>query len=149
MTVSIDANILVYSVDARDPLKAEIAQAVILAARRRGGQLALQVIGEFQYAAVRRLKLPPDLAAAAAREFLRTFETFSYDKAAVESALNIAGTRLLSYWDALLLSSVEAIGVSALITEDMQDGGRHGSVELVNPFSPGGISPRARAVLEL
>jgi len=149
MSVTIDTNILIYVVDDRDPVKQSIAGEVFSALAIKSAPLALQVIGEFQNASVRRLKHPPSLAAASASQLLASFQTFGYDKAAVARATSLFAVSQLSYWDALLVASVEAAGLRCLISEDMHDGGRHFGVEIVNPFLGDGLSPRARAVLNL
>jgi predicted nucleic acid-binding protein len=149
MNVTVDTNILIYVIDDRDPAKQSVAQEVFAALARGAAPLALQVIGELQNASVRRLKQPASLAAASANQLLATFQTFGYDKAAVTRATSLFAVSRLSYWDALLVASVEAAGLDCLISEDMQDGGRHSGVEIINPFSDDGLSPRARAVLNL
>ncbi len=149
MSITVDTNILVYAIDGRDPVKQRAAAEVFSVLARRAVPIALQVIGEFQNAAVRRLKLPPAFAAASAHQLMATFATFAYDRAAVEQATSIFATSRLSYWDALLVASVEAAGLSALISEDMQDGARYGDVEIINPFSGDGLSQRVRVALNL
>lgn len=149
MSFTLDTNVLVYIADERDPLKQTTASTVFAALARTAAPLALQVIGELQNALVRRLKQPPALAAAAANQLLASFHTFGYDKSAVERATGLFATSRLSYWDALLLASTERAGITYLFSEDMHDGMRFGSVEIVNPFADEGLSPRARVLLNL
>jgi len=109
--------------------------------------LALQVIGEFQNAMVKRLKMPAPFAASSGHQFLATFSTFPYDNIAVERATSSFATGRFSYWDGLLLAASERAGITSLITEDMQDGMRFGPLEIINPFEGNALSARARSVL--
>ena len=78
-----------------------------------------------------------------ARNVLARYGSFPYGQAAVESALALSAVGRMSYWDALLVASADAVGVKTLFSEDMTDGLVHGGVEIVNPFGPDGPSSRA------
>jgi predicted nucleic acid-binding protein len=147
--ISFDTNIFVYSVDQSDPRKQSIVERILRAADPTATVVGLQVIGEFQNALQRRLKMPPWAAAQAARNVLAKFGSFPYDQPAVESALAQSAAGRLSYWDALLVASADAAGVTALITEDMADGSVHGAVEIINPFGPSGPSARIQQLLTI
>lgn len=149
MTVTMDTNVLIYTVDERDRVKQEVARDVFRILAAKAAPIALQVIGEFQNALVKRLRRPPAIAAAAAHQLLATFKTFAYDLAAVQHATSSFATGRFSYWDGLLLISAERAGLRVLLSEDMQDGVRLGAIEVINPFSSVGLSPRARASLAL
>jgi predicted nucleic acid-binding protein len=66
MTLTIDTNVLVYSVDEREPGKQRIARELLWQLERRDAVVALQVVGEFQSAVRRRLKRTARDAAAMA-----------------------------------------------------------------------------------
>jgi predicted nucleic acid-binding protein len=145
----LDTNILIYSVDDRDRLKQDVARRVVYRAVETNSILGLQVVGEYQNALKRRMKLSPEHAAMAAAFILKSFDTFAYDRDAVTRALEAARAYRFSYWDALLLASAEKSGVTALLSEDMHDGGAFGRVEIVNPFAADGMSHRAQTLLGL
>jgi len=147
--ISVDTNIFVYAIDQREPAKQSVARSVILALARVETVVALQVVGEFQNALKRRLKLPPWAAAQAARNLLAQFGSFPYDSAAVELALAQSAAGRMSYWDALLVASADAVGVKTLLSEDMTDGLVHGGLEIINPFGPDGPSARLQTLLTL
>ena len=149
MTVTLDTNVLIYAFDERDAVKQAIAKQVLRRIAELGAPLALQVVGEFQNAAVKRLKMPAPFAAASGHQFLATFRTFPYDHLAVERATSSFATGRLSYWDGLLIAAAEQVGITSLISEDMQDGMHFGRLEIVNPFEGSALSPRARTVLNL
>ena len=81
--------LLAYAVDTRDPAKQQMAIEIVTTAARISCALALQAIGEFYVAATRKVKLRPLDVQPRVAEFLQTFETFSYSRAAV--AIEIGG----------------------------------------------------------
>ena len=148
--ISADTNILVYAVDDREKEgRQPVARAVVLRLTALQQPIALQVVGELQNVLRRRLKLPPHLAMQQARNIYATFPNFAYDAGCVEIALGLAAAGRFSYWDALLLAACARAGVTSLLSEDMQDGSVFQGVQIVNPFSPQGLSPRARELLRL
>jgi predicted nucleic acid-binding protein len=61
---TLDTNILIYAVDAREGRKRELAARIVEAAAGFDCPLALQVVGEFYAAGTAKLKLNPKDAAA-------------------------------------------------------------------------------------
>lgn len=145
--ISIDSNIFLYLLDDASPGKQAVAADVISAGSERGGAVALQVVGEVQNVAIRKLRLPPFVAAQFARNILTTFDTLGAVSGDADVALGQLASGRLSYWDALLIACVKRNGCTALITEDMQDGATVLGVEIVNPFGPDGLSSRASELL--
>jgi len=147
--ISADTNLFVYLWDLRDPAKNETAKAIVEAISGRRAIVGLQVVGEFQSALRRRLRLPVRAAVQSAQNLLTEFSTFAYDETSVETALIEASAGRLSYWDALLLAAADRAGVKTMLSEDMSDGLTFGGLEVVNPFGPDGPSERVRQVLKL
>lgn len=145
--ISLDSNVFVYLLDDAEPEKQAVAAEVIARAAALRYPVALQVIGEAQNAARRKLKAPPFVAAQFARNILTAFDVLpaSGDDADIALAQLAAGR--LSYWDATLISVLRRHGCKALITEDLQDGAVVLGVEIVNPFASGGLSARAATLL--
>ena len=52
-------------------------------------------------------------------------------------------------WPSLLLAACARAGITTLLSEDMRDGSVFQGVQIVNPFSPQGLSPRARELLQI
>jgi predicted nucleic acid-binding protein len=149
MTVrtTIDTNVFVYALDARDATKQATAIQLIEALRTGDCRVSLQSCGELYAALTRRLRRAPWEAGQAARNVAASFETFGASRTAVERALSEAMAGRFSYWDALLLSSAHEADCSICFSEDMDDGARLGSVEVVSPFGPAGLSERAMRIL--
>ena len=81
--------------------------------------------------------------------YVHALDSFAYDRPDVVRALAAFRVGHYSYWDALLLAAAERAGCRVMFTEDLHDGARFGEIEIINPFSASGLSPRARAALGL
>jgi predicted nucleic acid-binding protein len=146
---TLDTNVLVYAVDAREGLKSEMAQEIIALSARLDCPLALQAIGEFYVTAASKLKLTAKDAALRARQLMTGFETFAHSAQAVRAALDEAPKSRLSFWDGVLLASAAEAGCTTILSEAMADGTRFGSIVVLNPFTDNGLAPVARALLGL
>lgn len=145
--ITADTNIFVYLHDEAEPQKRAAARLVVERLTERDASVALQVVGEYQNALRRRLRVPPWLAAQEARTLLEAFDVFPPTRAAAERALEQLAAGRLSYWDALLLASAAEVGCKTLLSEDMQDASSVFGVRIINPFAEGGLSPAAREAL--
>lgn len=145
--ITLDTNILVYSIDHRDPLKQAIAKEIVGALYARNSPICLQVVGEFCNAVNRRLKRPPWDAAQAARNIAVSFRTFGVTRDDVLKGLAETATGQFSYWDATLIAACESVGCLTFFSEDMQDGYQYGGMRIVNPFGSDGLSKAASEVL--
>ncbi len=133
--IAFDANILFYTMDHRDGMKRARCRLIIgHALHAKSGSLALQTVGEFASAIVRKGVLSKSDATLAAQDWLQAFETVAATKGAVDLALNWWNSDRLSYWDALLVATLSKGGITALVTEDMDARAVIGGVEIINPF---------------
>lgn len=146
---TLDTNILIYAVDAREGGKRDIAARIIEAAAGLDCPLALQVVGAFYAAATTKLKLAPKDAAARAALLIGGFDTFGYSVHAVRAALEEAPRGRFSYWDGVLLAAAAEAGCTTIFSEDMADGARFGSIVVANPFQRDELAPRAKTILGL
>ncbi len=133
----VDTDVLVYADDARDAAKQAKARELLRrVVRERSGKLSLQVLQEFFAAATQKL----GLTAVDAR---RRVEIFSHmdvvrlDVDDVLAAIDLHRLHELSIWDALVVRAALLSGCRTLYTEDMQDGRRFESLQVVNPFREG------------
>lgn len=147
--ITLDTNILVYSVDDRAATKQQLAQSIVAAAMSLGAPIGFQVCGEFYAATTGRLRHPPWGAAQIARNFATAFDLFAPSFSSLERALAEAATGRFSFWDANLLAAAEEAGCTHIISEDMADGARLGFIEVVAPFGPSGLSERVRSLLKI
>ena len=120
--IAFDANIFFYAIDERDPAKHRRCRDLLQnAIAVEIGVAPLQALGEFAYAAVRKDLLDRSEAALMARDWAIVFEVIAASPDASELALTWWRDERLSYWDALLVATVAKAGVTALLSEDMND----------------------------
>ena len=147
--VTLDTNVLIYSVDDAYPEKRDAARLLVDSVFRKGHPLALQVCGEFYRVATGKLKMPLALARGHVLVFLNAAALFAASREAVQAAIDLTAAGRLSFWDANLVCAADLAGCTHLLSEDMGDGARFGGIEVVNPFSGGGLAPRAATLLDL
>jgi predicted nucleic acid-binding protein len=145
--ITLDTNILIYAFDQRDAFKQRICADIVVAAIAQRYALALQAIGEFYVASTRRGILTRERALAEVERLKSSFETFLPSRAAYTLAAQEAARGTFSYWDAILLISATDAGCDVILSEDMADGARLGSITVRNPFGPRGLNEEARAFL--
>lgn len=145
--ITLDTNILVYSVDSRAGLRREIARHVIELATGCDCRLTLQAVSEFYAAVTRKNLMPRADAAAQAADWLELFPSLSASATAARSALAAASSGRGSYWNMLLLATAAEGGCGAVLTEDMGDGAVTEGVLIVNPFGGATLSPEAARLL--
>ncbi len=132
----VDTNVLLYAEDADAGAKRERARALVTELwNNRQGVLSVQVLQEFYVAATRKLRKP--LAPAKAREIVREYLAWTVVPGTtplLEAALDLHQRSALSFWDAMIVQAAIESGCDRLYSEDMNDGQRHGSVTVTNPF---------------
>lgn len=133
----LDTNVFVYSVDARSPAKAKIAQKLIREAiATRAGVVSYQVVQEFFNVALRRFEQPMGIEEA--QQYLST--VFRPILAVQSSAALFAEALLLrqrsriSWYDGLILAAALESKCRVLYSEDLQHGQRFGVLTIQNPF---------------
>jgi predicted nucleic acid-binding protein len=136
-TFLVDSNILVYSVDVSEDTKQlraiEVLSRLDLSQR---GAVSAQVLGESYNSMTTRIAIP--LAGPAAEAFVlgiaETWTVIDLDAGVVSEAIRISRRFQLSYWDGLLFGAARLNGVSALLSEDMQDRQIVDGVRIMNPL---------------
>jgi predicted nucleic acid-binding protein len=131
----VDTNVLVYLFDHDEPSKRD--RAVQLTSQADAARLVLsaQVLGELYVTITRKLARPVDpVVASEVVEDLGALEVVPTDSALVRSAMHTSRSARVSYWDALVISAARRAGCERLLTEDLNDGQRFGSVLVQNPF---------------
>jgi predicted nucleic acid-binding protein len=143
---SLDANVLVYAADGRAGNRHARALHVLISAARHDCVLTLQALGEFFHTATRKRIVPSRDAAEHVRDLLQIFRTAAADVEAIRTALEWAERGRRSFWDGVLIATVASAGCEVLLSEDMQDGARFGTVTVLDPFA-GDELPEAVAAL--
>jgi predicted nucleic acid-binding protein len=136
MSVFIDTNIAIYADDAAYPDKQAIAAKLIASAYQQGDAvISTQVLQEYYYAAVHKLRLDAAFAAERLRFFSR-FEVVTVTPQLVLAATDLHRLMSVSFWDALILQAAISSGCHTLYSEDMNHGEIVNGVKIVNPFIP-------------
>jgi predicted nucleic acid-binding protein len=135
----VDTNLLVYTLDQREPEKRERAREVL---RRVGGArtaaIPAQVLSEFGGACLRKLEPRPD-AEAIRREVERlmlAFPVLALTGPVVLEALRGVREHLLSYYDAQIWAVARLGQVAVVLSEDFKAGAVLDGVSFTNPLNP-------------
>ena len=132
--IFLDTNILVYSVDKKNPSKQVLAREIVIDAINGGDyMISAQVLNEFSNVALLKLQM----TVAEVGKFVSMFKQMnvvSLDFKWTERALEIKGRYGIQFFDSLLLAAAEANGCDEIYTEDLSDGQVYCGIKVVNPF---------------
>ena len=130
----LDTNVLIYSIDGKDPAKQVVAREIVVSAVRGGGFLiSAQVLNEFSNIALLKLKLSVEEV----RKFVSFFSRIgvvSLESRWTDAALLLKQRYETQFFDSLLLAAAQENGCDEILTEDLNDVQMYGSVKAVNPF---------------
>jgi predicted nucleic acid-binding protein len=131
----LDTNVIVYLFDNDERDKQECAREILEDAEPGELVLSTQVLSEFYVTVTRKLARPLEPALAAeAVDWLGLLSVVSMDTALVKNAIQTSRSSQLSYWDGLVVAAATRAGCESLLTEDLNDGQRFGTVLVENPF---------------
>jgi predicted nucleic acid-binding protein len=145
--VTLDTNVLIYSLDNRDPVRQQIAEDVIRHAGAARSTLTVVTLGEFYKVTTRKLPVTKALARQYLLDFSRLFRVQSYDVSDLHRAALESEAGRFEFWDAVMLSAAERAGCTICLSEDMADGAKLGGITVRNPFGAGGLTAAARTAL--
>ncbi len=137
MTCTFDTNILVYTLP--DPTNTKRNQArhlLIRGAKPQAGILLLQSLTEFSYVAARKFGLNMNSIRRRVRDWREAIPVHAAGEEDLMDALELVRDHRLGFWDALMCATASRAGLNYLLSEDMQDGRRLGTLTIVNPFRP-------------
>ncbi|MBX9578565.1 MAG: PIN domain-containing protein [Chthoniobacterales bacterium] len=130
-----DANILIYSVDTRDPEKQEKARRVTrLANKQRNGVISTQVLQEYIAVDLKKFRRDSLIVKQLCREWQSCFEVILIRPNIIEDAIEVSAIHQFSFWDSLIISSALAARCGILMTEDLNHGQTIQGLTIVNPF---------------
>ncbi len=133
--ITLDTNLLVYTVDkgARD--KHAAARRLVELALRADCVLTLQALAEFYFAVTRKGKLPASQAQAQIEAWQDLFPVVMAKPSTLNRAIEATRAHRLGFWDAMLWATAREAGVALLLSEDFHDGQVIEGVRFVNPFT--------------
>ncbi len=142
----VDANVILYSCDAGEPLKRPRAVAWLDCLWRDGsGRMSMQVLSEFYVNATRKLK--PGMTQQEAWRRVERFlawRPLAADESLLRRAREVESRHRLSWWDAMIVAAAQLQDCTVLLTEDLQDGGAYGTVTVRSPFTLDAQQPEGR-----
>lgn len=131
----LDTNVLVYTDDHDAPAKRQAALELVAECRRqRSGVVSTQTLQEYFVTATRKLGVPVDVARRKT-ELFGQFDLVRIDLADILAAIDFQRLHGFSFWDCLIVRAALNAGCQRLYSEDMQDGRKIQSPEVVNPFA--------------
>lgn len=133
--VSLDANILFYTIDA-DAGELQVRAREII---RRGALshdcfLTLQTLCEFFASTTRKGKLTATQATAQLEDWQTLFPVVAATPASLRLAVRAVEQHSLSFWDALQWAVAKQAGAALLLSEDLQHDRVLEGVRFRNPF---------------
>ncbi len=132
----VDTNILVYAHDAAAGEKHRQAQQLLSDLwQSRLGCVSVQVLQEFYVTVTRKVAKPliPEEAAAIIRD-LSTWRVHSPTPDDILAAIALQTRFQLSFWDAMIIHSANALKCELMWTEDLHNGQRVNTTLIRNPF---------------
>ncbi len=135
----VDTNILMYAHDSSAGAKHERAKALVEELwRDRTGAVSTKVLQELSVNLRRKAGRPLDPRAT--RDLIADYLTWHVivnDGDSILEALDLEARHRISFWDALVVQAAQASGAKILYSEDLSDGHKYGSVQVVNPLRRG------------
>jgi predicted nucleic acid-binding protein len=130
----VDTNVLIYDIDATDPRKQMRARAILDPAGAGDLVISSQVLSEFYVVATRKLGVDGAIAQALVHRLMR-LPVVVIDAPLVVAAISGSREWGISYWDALIVRAAEAADCRRVLSEDLANGARYGSITIENPFA--------------
>lgn len=136
LSILLDTNVLLYTVDQRDLFKRDRANDVIQALGRRPDvALSAQTLAEFCNAALRKFALSPSGVGVYIRQYEQTFTIYPLTAPIVSEALRGVRDYQLAYYDAQMWACARLNNLEAIFSEDFNAGAALEGVGFVNPFA--------------
>jgi len=133
--LSLDANILFYTVDADSGALQEKARNIVRqAAQSYDCFLTLQTLSEFFSSTTRKGKLSAAEAAAQVEDWQTVFSVVAATPGTLRLAMRAVEQHSLSFWDAMQWAVVKQAGATLLLSEDLQHNRELEGVLFRNPF---------------
>ena len=134
--ITIDTNILVYSIDVDASGRHERSTQFVDEAVDKNCVLTLQALSEFYWVVTRKEKMPYEDAKAQVMDWQRLFPTIVAQSSTLTMAIQAMINHRLAFWDAMMWATARQNGVDILFSEDFQHGQNIGGVQIQNPFYP-------------
>jgi predicted nucleic acid-binding protein len=140
--VFVDANVLLYAYDPRDPVKQARAREWIDRLWDTGlGRVSTQVLSEF-YANAKKFGVSREKAWETVATLLE-WNPRAIDAELLSVARDVEKRHRLSWWESMIVAAAQLEKCRLLLTEDLQDGAAIGPVIVRSPFTLKAEQPAA------
>ena len=133
----VDTNVLLYAHDDKPDQRCKIAKELVGRLwDTRTGVVSTQVLQEFYFNATKiyKLAMPRSEARRALAQYAR-WRVIPTDAQMIMAASLLEDEHSVSFWDALIVQAALRASARFLVSEDLQDGRRFGSLTVRNPFA--------------
>jgi len=132
--IFIDTDVLVYTIDKKDPEKYRISREVLKeVVTKQVPVISTQVLQELYNPTTTKLKIDKIVAKNVVHSY-RNMEIVTADLFLIEQAIDISLLFQLSFWDSLIVAAAEQSNCSYLLSEDLNDGQKVRGIQVLNPF---------------
>ncbi len=135
----VDSNLLVYTLDVREPDKRQRAKEVIRGVALSGSAaLPVQSLSELSNVCLRKLEpaLEPQEVRREIERLYVAFEVIPLTAPVVMEALRGVEEHQLSYYDAQIWATARLAQIPMVLSEDFNPGATLEGVSFLNPFDP-------------
>ncbi len=135
----VDSNILVYTLDVRDPDKRQRAKEVIRRVALSGSAaLPVQSLSELSNVCLRKLEpaLKPHEVRREIEKLYTAFKVIPLTAPVVMEALRGVYEHQFSYYDAQIWATARLAQMPVVLSEDFHSGATLDGVSFLNPFEP-------------
>ena len=133
--VFFDSNIFVYTGDASNPEKSEIAKKLIENVANEGnGVISTQNLQEFYNASTKKLHRDKNNVKLDIEDYSSIFPVVQVSIPIILKAIDIQIKYQLGFYDSLILSTASYENCVVCYSEDLSDGQIVDGVKVVNPF---------------
>ena len=129
-----DTNILIYTLDRRDPGKHARAREAFAYCMKEGiGVISTQVLHEYASTALTKFHETHENVILQLHA-LEKFEIVAARPRLVRRSVELSGQFNVNFWDAAIVAAAEEAQCEQLYSEDFPDGAVYGNVRVVNPL---------------
>jgi predicted nucleic acid-binding protein len=132
--LSLDSNILLYTIDADAGERQQRAREIVRHAALSDCFLSLQTLCEFFASTTRKGKLTVAQAVAYVEDWQTVFPVVAATPATFHLAVRAVENHRLSFWDAMQWAVAKQAGATLLLSEDLQHDRELEGVRFRNPF---------------
>lgn len=139
----VDANVFIYARDSSNARKNALAVKWLARLwQENTGRTSMQVLSEYYVNVTRKLRRSKDEAWIDVQELL-AWGPHPVNEALARRAREVEQRYGLSWWDSMVVAAAQLQDCDVLLTEDLQDGMRFGTVTVRSPFSTAIEEPAA------